>query len=354
MAITIINRRITPYTQKTAIKAIYGDMMTLTFALPEAYQAGDEYMLGLDYERTLIPTARPLCALTDTYAISGNDITFSLLLQTARLRDWVSTLTKPMPVWLQLLRKRNGVYDTLLLDDVLALPSLLDGDNIVYPGDPLEDLLAEKLDKPLADGGAGDYLAWAEGKPIWVRVDWSRIGGKPDFAAVATTGDYDDLSNKPNLETVALTGSYNDLFNKPHIGDAHISIYQGTTLKGEFRLNQTIPSQLEIDLDQGLSWQDIETQTAPSSITLTSSHTAVKQYAISASTTLDAYASPSYDVEYAEIVLDVAQGASVTAGSNIVFADAVTDGKRNICVVRWYAGAATLYVVDVADLPAQE
>ena len=82
MAITIENLRIQPYTQKNTIKPVFGDTMTLTFTLPEAFEAGDEYILGLDYERVLIPTAREICALTDEFAIDGNNITFELIINT--------------------------------------------------------------------------------------------------------------------------------------------------------------------------------------------------------------------------------------------------------------------------------
>ena len=48
-------------------------------------------------------------------------------------------------------------------------------------------------------------------------VTWNEVTGKPTFAAVATSGDYDDLLDKPDLSTVATSGSYNDLSNKPTI-----------------------------------------------------------------------------------------------------------------------------------------
>lgn len=81
-------------------------------------------------------------------------------------------------------------------------------------------------------------------------VDWSKVQNKPNFANVATSGDYNDLSNKPtipsveglaseayvnekvaaikvpsldgyaktaDLSTVATSGSYNDLADKPTI-----------------------------------------------------------------------------------------------------------------------------------------
>lgn len=63
-----------------------------------------------------------------------------------------------------------------------------------------------------------------------VQADWteqdtsepSYIQNKPDLAAVATSGDYEDLSNKPNLATVATSGSYDDLSDKPTIPAAPV------------------------------------------------------------------------------------------------------------------------------------
>lgn len=48
-------------------------------------------------------------------------------------------------------------------------------------------------------------------------VTWNDITGKPSFAAVATSGDYDDLTDKPSLATVATSGDYDDLTDKPTI-----------------------------------------------------------------------------------------------------------------------------------------
>ena len=201
-AITISNLRINPYTQKNTIKPVYGDTMTLTFALPEPFIEGDDYILALDYERVLVPTARPLCAMTSEYTVDGGDITFALELRTARFRDWVSTIKKPMPVWLQIQRKRGGVYDTLLLDDVLALPSVADGDNTVFPGDPLLKLLEDKLDKPAEDGDTGDVLKLgANRKPVWGK------GGGGGGSQVQSDWDESDSSepsyiqNKPSMAT---------------------------------------------------------------------------------------------------------------------------------------------------------
>ena len=72
---------------------------------------------------------------------------------------------------------------------------------------------------------------------------------------------------------------------------------------------------------------------------------------VSSALTLNAYPASSTDIAYAEIVLDVATGATVTAGNNITLVDTPTAGKRNICVCRWSGGVCKLYVTIVEDLP---
>lgn len=72
---------------------------------------------------------------------------------------------------------------------------------------------------------------------------------------------------------------------------------------------------------------------------------------VASALTLNAMPNASTDIAYAEVVLDIAAGATVTAGSNITFVDTLTAGKRNVCVVRWSGGVARLYVTIVEDLP---
>ena len=67
--------------------------------------------------------------------------------------------------------------------------------------------------------------------------------------------------------------------------------------------------------------------------------------------TLNASTLASTDIAYAEVVLDVATGATVTAGSNMTLVDTPTAGKRNICVCRWSGGVCKLYITIVEDLP---
>ena len=44
---------------------------------------------------------------------------------------------------------------------------------------------------------------------------WADLTGIPNFAGVATSGDYGDLINRPGLSAVATSGSYTDLADKP-------------------------------------------------------------------------------------------------------------------------------------------
>lgn len=75
-------------------------------------------------------------------------------------------------------------------------------------------------------GGAEGYVPTIQpdGSVTWQAppsggtVAWGDITGKPNFATVATSGDYDDLSNKPTLGTAAATDA-----------TAYATAAQGTT-----------------------------------------------------------------------------------------------------------------------------
>ena len=71
---------------------------------------------------------------------------------------------------------------------------------------------------------------------------------------------------------------------------------------------------------------------------------------VASALTLNAMPNASTEIAYAEVVIDLATGATVTAGSNITFVDTLTENKRNVCVVRWSNGQAKLYVTIVEDL----
>ena len=240
MAITISNLRITPYDQKNGVKAVWGNTLTLTFAVPHV--DNESYVLGLDNERVVYPPSRPLCALTNAFSRDGENITMSLSLNTNKFRSYVSSIRKPMPVWLQLVRVMpDGTAETILLDDILALPSVLDATNTVCEGDPLAQLLEAKMDKPAEGGTDGQVLTMdADGHYAWadlphipedpVQSDWDEsdssnlayIKHKPAISKVGHTGEYNDILNRPDLKTVATTGSYNDLTDKPAIPAAQV------------------------------------------------------------------------------------------------------------------------------------
>lgn len=109
-------------------------------------------------------------------------------------------------------------------------------------------------------------------------------------------------------------------------------------------------------------WTIVRTD-APKSITSPTTASSEATYQVSPNTpsvpvvtvasalTLNASTVDSGSVAYAEIVLDVAEGATVTAGTNLTLVDTPTAGKRNICVCRWSGGACKLYVTIVEDLP---
>ena len=236
MAITIANLRISPYSQKDDIqKLVFGDNWSITVKLPTPHVAGDKYSIGLDFENTLFPPNRPLCAGTEAFTLDGDELTFTLKLGTARMRDWCSKIRKPMPMAIQIVRVRNNKAETLLLDSLLALPSVYDGVVTVCEGDAIQILLDAKLDKPAVGGTAGQILALDEnGQCVWrdeqeipeqAQANWdesdssdpSYIRNKPSLSAVATSGSYNDLTDKPELATVATSGSYNDLIDKPVI-----------------------------------------------------------------------------------------------------------------------------------------
>ena len=232
MSIKIKNLRISPYTQKDEIKVVFGDELKIAFDIPHV--DGESFMCALDNERILYPINRPVCAYTAVFSRDGDSVEFTLNLTTSKLRDYVSSIRKPMPVWLQVVRSVGGKYETVVLDDVLAIPSVIDGNMTVYEGDSFKELLDGKMDVPEAQGTAGQVLTLDEdGHYAWrdmegqdnVQSDWdcsdsesdAFILNKPNLATVATSGSYNDLTDKPNLATVATSGDYNDLTNKPII-----------------------------------------------------------------------------------------------------------------------------------------
>ncbi len=233
-AITVSNLRITPYSQKDTIaKIVYGDEWSITIKLPTPHVAGDKYAIGIDYQNTLYPPNRPLCAGSELYVLNGDELTFTLKLATARLRDWCSTLKKPMPIAIQIVRTRDGKAETLLLDSLLALPSVFDGVVTVYEGDSLDERLNEKMDNPPTEGEAGQVLGINEdGQIVWTTIEIPE----------QVQSDWDESDSE--------SPAY--IRNKPEatvVNDGKITVNQGGVKKGEFTVNQS--GDTVIDLNDG-------------------------------------------------------------------------------------------------------
>lgn len=123
-----------------------------------------------------------------------------------------------------------------------------------------------------------------------------------------------------------------------------------TTTKG----NSTVPAGWTI-VKGGNDWN--QKTTCKTDATETDSYMVcpsdvIPTITVSTSLTLDAINLVSAsEIAYAEVVLDVAANATVTAGSNIEFVDEPADDQRNICVVRWQGGTAKLFIITTEDLP---
>lgn len=163
------NQLITPADARRNLKAVYGDTLGFSITLVDLPQTGDEYLAVLDYERVVFPVGREVCGTAEG-TLEGGLLTFSMSLATARMQKWTSTLLRPEPICLQVMRIRDGVQTTLLLDTILAIPSVAEGNEIVQEGDPLNDLLDGKLDKPEAPGETGDAaVLGSDGKTVWAK-----------------------------------------------------------------------------------------------------------------------------------------------------------------------------------------
>jgi len=78
--------------------------------------------------------------------------------------------------------------------------------------------LSQILNKPTLFNGNYNSLS---NLPSLFDGSWTSLNGKPTFAAVATTGSYNDLSNKPNIPTSQINSDWNsnsglnEILNKP-------------------------------------------------------------------------------------------------------------------------------------------
>ena len=299
MAVTVNNYRITPYSQKDGLaKFIFGGVWGIEIVLPTPHTEGDGYILAVDYERIVYPLAHPVCAWSTQYVYTAGQtptLAMEVSLQSTRLAEWVSSLRKPTPIYVQIARVRDGGYETLLLDEILALPSVIDGDAYADSNTPLQEALDEKLDKPSAQGAAGQVLTLDESlTPVW--MDSQGGGGGNGIRAISVNGDLAPIINRTayiaitvptalaelaedtlhrtvtNDQIAAWSAKQNAISaaNKlpyeyisgtppiPTVGNGTITLTQGGVTKGTFTTNQSGGATIDLDAGGGaVTQQDI-------------------------------------------------------------------------------------------------
>ena len=104
----------------------------------------------------------------------------------------------------------------------------------------------------------------------------------------------------------------------------------------------------------GMGWSTVDaltpaardyTVSTAAALTLSPGHSPVKAtVAANGTLALSNGASSSTGVGYLELVVDLGEGATVTAGAGLTLVDALAPGAVNHCIVRWDNGAAELFV----------
>lgn len=152
------------------------------------------------------------------------------------------------------------------------------------------------------------------------------------------------IRNKPTL----FSGSYNDLNDKPTIPAPQVQTDWDESDSSEvsFILNKPVIPVVPENLQKYVMTDDA---TSSSTVEVSPSGDVVKHITVASALTLSATSATG--IAYAEIVLDISAGATVTAGTGITLVDTPEAGKSNVCVVRWSGGTAKLYVTIVEDLP---
>jgi len=113
--------------------------------------------------------------------------------------------------------KPGQVATTVAWGDIQGKPTTIEGYGITdaFSGDygDLEGAPELNIDDWNTAHSWGNHAELY--RPVtWVPT-WDEINEKPDFAEVATTGNYGDLEGAPDLATVATSGNYSDLNEKP-------------------------------------------------------------------------------------------------------------------------------------------
>lgn len=131
----------------------------------------------------------------------------------------------------------------------------------IFRGEYNPEVMYEKLDIVLFNGSS-----WVANEEV-VDVEPSTSSDKWTLVAIKGSNSgsesitWDDIKFKPDFAEVATSGDYNDLDNKPEIGTGRVYIYQGDSLKGEFSLNQN--GEITITLDNGSNVQSDWNETNP-------------------------------------------------------------------------------------------
>ena len=145
------------------------------------------------------------------------------------------------------------------------------------------------------------------------------------------------------------TGAYHWLSNVPATGLFVCPVALDTTTRDDSH----VPSGWSVTNGANNASSDTTSEVDASSVSNYTVCVGTKQtgvVTVDSALTLNALPNESTEIAYAEIVLDISTGATVTAGSNITFVDTLTENKRNICVCRWSDGVCKLYVTLTEDL----
>lgn len=193
MLLPIVNRRISPHTLKDNIRVVFGDTLSLVIVPETPHQDGDTYCLGIDHQLMVLPADRPIDGGTTAYTVEDDGIAFSVTMNTQRLASWISNLQRPAPLCIQVVRLRNGVAETIMLDEIMASPSVIDGEMTVWPGTSMWEAISAKADKAELDDVSDRVTKLEEsgggGTVTQVQSDWSQTdASQPDY-----------IKNKPTV-----------------------------------------------------------------------------------------------------------------------------------------------------------
>ena len=179
-------------------------------------------------------------------------------------------------------------------------------------------------------------------------IDRLRVGFS-DWAITGNTGGDYKTQNWLNQGSVTGTLECPSALDTSIRDDTHIpagwSVVRTTAVNGDW--NESDSNKTSYILNKNIS-TEVDVSDSTYEISVGSN---VPVITVASSLTLSAGTVASGKVGYAEVVIDLANNATVTAGSGLTMVDTLTAGKRNVCVARWQNGACKLYVTIVEDIP---